>query len=227
MGDWDKFVRTGGWDAGARPPMVQEVEAADTVMPGGQRLARRMTNPHPGYPRRHSRVMADMRAFPWRPVHSQPHLLGDPRALLVRNIPAPSPSVVVADQARSHGHGSYQVGQGGAARRQAGVMAGICHGDGDRVEGAFHDDRRCAAGEQIARLVQAEQQAAFVVAAGLGTVQVLRDLRAGSGAGAAEEPRDVAALIIDRSMTRSRKWSMSVPRQEGRASPAAWIASSL
>ena len=53
-------------------------------------------------------------------------------------------------------------------------------------------------GEQIARLVEAEQQAAFLVAAGLGTVQVLRDLRAGSGAGAAEEPRDVSALIMDR-----------------------------
>ena len=72
-----------------------------------------------------------------------------------------------------------RAGQGGAARCQADVVAGICHGDGDRVEGAFHDDRRCAAGEQIARLVQAEQQAAFVVAAGLGTVQVLGNLRPG------------------------------------------------
>jgi hypothetical protein len=77
-------------------------------------------------------------------------------------------------------------------------MAGICQGDGDRVEGAFHDDRRCAADKQIARLVEAEQQAAFLVAAGLRTVQVLRDLPAGPGAGAAEEPRDVPALIMDR-----------------------------
>lgn len=33
---------------------------------------------------------------------------GDPRALLVRNIPVRSPSVVIADQAQSYGHGSYQ-----------------------------------------------------------------------------------------------------------------------
>jgi len=65
-------------------------------------------------------------------------------------------------------------------------------------KGALHDDRCCAAGEQIVRLVEAEQQAAFVVAAGLRAVQVLRDLRAGSGAGAAEEPRDVSALVMDR-----------------------------
>jgi hypothetical protein len=32
----------------------------------------------------------------------------DPRALLVRNIPVRSPSVVIADQAQSYGHGSYQ-----------------------------------------------------------------------------------------------------------------------
>jgi hypothetical protein len=89
-------------------------------------------------------------------------------------------------------------GQRGAAGRQSGVAAGICHGDGDGVEGSFHDDRRCAAGEQIARLVEAEQQAAFLVAAGLGAVQVLRDPRPGSGAGAAEEPRDVSALVMDR-----------------------------
>ena len=88
-------------------------------------------------------------------------------------------------------------GQGGAAGRQAGVAAGICQGDGDGVEGAFHDDRCCAAGEQVAGLVEAEQQAAFVVAAGLGAVQVLRDLRAGSGAGAAEEPCDVPVLVMD------------------------------
>jgi hypothetical protein len=32
-----------------------------------------------------------------------------PRALPVRDIPAPSPSVAIAGQARSHGRGSYQV----------------------------------------------------------------------------------------------------------------------
>jgi hypothetical protein len=77
-------------------------------------------------------------------------------------------------------------------------MARICQCDGDRVEGAFHDDRHRAAGEQIACLVQAEQQAAFLIGAGLGTVQVLGDLRAGSRAGAAEEPRDVSALVMNR-----------------------------
>ena len=93
---------------------------------------------------------------------------------------------------------SLLAGQGGAARCQRDMMAGVGHGDGDRVEGAFHDDGRCSVGEQIACLVEAEQQAAFLVAAGLGAVQVLRDLRAGSGAGTAEEPRDVSALVMDR-----------------------------
>ena len=95
-------------------------------------------------------------------------------------------------------NGGLLAGQGGAAGCHAGVVAGVCHGDGDGVEGAFHDDRRCAAGEQIARLVEAEQQAAFLVAAGLGAVQVLRDLRGGSWAGAAEESRDVPLLVMDR-----------------------------
>ena len=30
------------------------------------------------------------------------------------------------------------------------MAAGVGHGNGDRVEGALHDDRRRAAGEQIA-----------------------------------------------------------------------------
>ena len=32
VGNWDEFVRTGGWDVGARPPMALGVEAAGTVM---------------------------------------------------------------------------------------------------------------------------------------------------------------------------------------------------
>jgi NADPH:quinone reductase-like Zn-dependent oxidoreductase len=31
VGNWDEFVRTGGWDTGARPPMALGVEAAGTV----------------------------------------------------------------------------------------------------------------------------------------------------------------------------------------------------
>jgi NADPH:quinone reductase-like Zn-dependent oxidoreductase len=39
VGNWDEFVRTGGWDVGARPPMALDVEAAGLVLaagPGGQ-----------------------------------------------------------------------------------------------------------------------------------------------------------------------------------------------
>ena len=36
VGNWDEFVRTGGWDVGARPPMALGVEAAGTVMAAGQ-----------------------------------------------------------------------------------------------------------------------------------------------------------------------------------------------
>jgi NADPH:quinone reductase-like Zn-dependent oxidoreductase len=36
VGNWDEFVRTGGWDAGAKPPMALGVEAAGTVLAGGQ-----------------------------------------------------------------------------------------------------------------------------------------------------------------------------------------------
>ena len=31
MGNWDEFIRTGGWDTGARPPMPLGVEAAGLV----------------------------------------------------------------------------------------------------------------------------------------------------------------------------------------------------
>jgi NADPH:quinone reductase-like Zn-dependent oxidoreductase len=31
VGNWDEFVRTGGWDTGARPPMALGVEAAGLV----------------------------------------------------------------------------------------------------------------------------------------------------------------------------------------------------
>ena len=53
-------------------------------------------------------------------------------------------------------------------------------------------------GRGVAGLVQAEQQVAFLVAAGLGAVEVFRDVRAGTGAGAADEPGECAALVVDR-----------------------------
>jgi len=36
VGNWDEFVRTGGWDVGASPPMALGVEAAGTVMAAGR-----------------------------------------------------------------------------------------------------------------------------------------------------------------------------------------------
>ena len=36
MGNWDEFVRTGGWDVGGGPPMALGVEAAGTVLAVGQ-----------------------------------------------------------------------------------------------------------------------------------------------------------------------------------------------
>ena len=36
VGNWDEFVRTGGWDVGASPPMALGVEAAGTVLAAGQ-----------------------------------------------------------------------------------------------------------------------------------------------------------------------------------------------
>src|SRR5215472_1135869 len=35
VGNWDEFVRTGGWDTGARPPMAMGVEAAGVVAAAG------------------------------------------------------------------------------------------------------------------------------------------------------------------------------------------------
>jgi NADPH:quinone reductase-like Zn-dependent oxidoreductase len=35
VGNWDEFVRTGGWDVGGRPPMALGVEAAGTVLAVG------------------------------------------------------------------------------------------------------------------------------------------------------------------------------------------------
>ena len=36
VGNWDEFVRTGGWDVGAKPPMAMGVEAAGIVLAVGQ-----------------------------------------------------------------------------------------------------------------------------------------------------------------------------------------------
>lgn len=36
VGNWDEFVRTGGWETGARPPMALGVEASGTVLAAGQ-----------------------------------------------------------------------------------------------------------------------------------------------------------------------------------------------
>ena len=39
VGNWDEFVRTGGWDVGARPPMALGVEAAGTVAAAGRAVS--------------------------------------------------------------------------------------------------------------------------------------------------------------------------------------------
>jgi NADPH:quinone reductase-like Zn-dependent oxidoreductase len=39
VGNWDEFVRTGGWEVGARPPMALGVEAAGTVLATGQAVS--------------------------------------------------------------------------------------------------------------------------------------------------------------------------------------------
>lgn len=39
VGNWDEFVRTGGWDVGARPPMALGVEAAGMVMAAGRAVS--------------------------------------------------------------------------------------------------------------------------------------------------------------------------------------------
>jgi NADPH:quinone reductase-like Zn-dependent oxidoreductase len=36
VGNWDEYVRTGGWDVGGRPPMALGVEAAGTVAAAGR-----------------------------------------------------------------------------------------------------------------------------------------------------------------------------------------------
>ena len=39
VANWDEFVRTGGWDVGASPPMALGVEAAGTVMAAGKMVS--------------------------------------------------------------------------------------------------------------------------------------------------------------------------------------------
>ncbi|HYB14031.1 MAG TPA: NADP-dependent oxidoreductase [Streptosporangiaceae bacterium] len=39
VGNWDEFVRTGGWDVGARPPMALGVQAAGLVMAAGRAVS--------------------------------------------------------------------------------------------------------------------------------------------------------------------------------------------
>jgi NADPH:quinone reductase-like Zn-dependent oxidoreductase len=40
VGNWDEFVRTGGWNVGAKPPMALGVEAAGRVLAVGQAAGR-------------------------------------------------------------------------------------------------------------------------------------------------------------------------------------------
>lgn len=39
VGNWDEFVRTGGWDTGARPPMALGVEAAGIMTAAGDQVS--------------------------------------------------------------------------------------------------------------------------------------------------------------------------------------------
>ena len=39
VGNWDEFVRTGGWEVGARPPVALGVEAAGTVLAAGRAVS--------------------------------------------------------------------------------------------------------------------------------------------------------------------------------------------
>jgi hypothetical protein len=39
VGNWDEFVRMGGWDVSAKPPMALGVEAAGAVLAGGQAVS--------------------------------------------------------------------------------------------------------------------------------------------------------------------------------------------
>src|SRR5215472_16634931 len=39
VGNWDEFVRSGGWDTGARPPMALGVEASGIVTAAGSRVS--------------------------------------------------------------------------------------------------------------------------------------------------------------------------------------------
>jgi NADPH:quinone reductase-like Zn-dependent oxidoreductase len=39
VGNWDEFIRTGGWDVGAGPPMALGVEAAGTVLVAGEAVS--------------------------------------------------------------------------------------------------------------------------------------------------------------------------------------------
>ena len=39
VANWDEFVRTGGWDVGASPPMALGVEAAGTVLAAGRAVS--------------------------------------------------------------------------------------------------------------------------------------------------------------------------------------------
>ncbi len=39
VANWDEFVRTGGWDVGASPPMALGVEAVGTVLAVGRAVS--------------------------------------------------------------------------------------------------------------------------------------------------------------------------------------------
>ena len=94
--------------------------------------------------------------------------------------------------------GGLAAGQRGAAGSQSGVMAWVGQGDGDRIEGPFHDDGRSAAGQVTARLVKPEQQVTFLIGAGRRSVQIFRYGGTSAGAGAADEPGEVPVLVVDR-----------------------------
>ncbi len=55
VGNWDEFVRTGGWDTGAHPPMALGVEAAGPVAARSSRTARGFAGSPDSSPKARSR----------------------------------------------------------------------------------------------------------------------------------------------------------------------------
>ena len=96
VGNWDEFVRTGGWDTGARPPMAMGVEAAGLIAAVGVAV----DGPRPGDPvTTHSLPLREQGCWAEKFIAAAGHVAPVPPGVSLETAGALPVPALTADQA--------------------------------------------------------------------------------------------------------------------------------